>query len=209
MGEIRTSDLNEIKTPEKTGYQEIKPENGMTQNEADKFWNKEINESKNRDTASDIYTDDNGRIYKKGTDLVPNNQFEVDGFKYETDEIGRTKSVEGILSIPPKKERCLDSMEAVGKGDQQEGDDRGHLIAHRFGGSDKVENLVAMDAKLNRGEYEKMENELADAVKDGADVRMKVEPVYQGDSHRPSEIRVTYSINGDISVKVFRNGGNK
>ena len=36
-----------------------------------------------------------------------------------------------------------------------------------------------MDAKLNQGDFVKLENTLADAVKDGADVKLKVEPVYE------------------------------
>jgi len=42
-------------------------------------------------------------------------------------------------------------------------------------------------------------------VKDGADVRMKVEPVYSGDSNRPDEFRVSYTIDGDKEVVVFKN----
>ncbi|MCD8020326.1 MAG: DNA/RNA non-specific endonuclease [Clostridiales bacterium] len=138
---------------------------------------------------------------------MPDNNFEVDGFHYETDSNGRTKSVEGQLQKAVSSKRSMDSMDVVGKGDNLDGDEKGHLIAHRFGGSDKLENLVAMDEKLNRGDYARMENELAKAVDAGADVRMKVEPEYKGDSNRPSEIRVTYSIDGDTSVRVFRNGG--
>ena len=43
------------------------------------------------------------------------------------------------------------------------------------------------------------------AVKDGADVKMRVEPVYEGNSNKPSEYKVTYSINGEKEVVVFNN----
>lgn len=66
--------------------------------------------------------------------------------------------------------------------------------------------MVAGDSKLNQGDYAKLENSLAEAVKDGADVRMKVEPVYSGDSNRPDEFRVSYTIDGDKEVVVFKNG---
>lgn len=208
MNEIKTSDLQEIKSPEIKGFQEIHPQEGMTSQKANEFWNKEAEGLRNEDTSSNEYTDDNGKPYREDDKLIPDNKFEVDGFQYETDSEGRTKSVEGKLAIAPKSKRNMDSMETVGKGDNQEGDQRGHLIARWFGGSDKLENLVPMSGELNQGEYAKMEHELADAVKDGADVRMKVEPTYEGDSNRPSEIKVTYRIDGDTSVKVFRNGGN-
>lgn len=51
-----------------------------------------------------------------------------------------------------------------------------------------------------------LENELAKEVKDGKDVKVKIEPVYDGDSRRPDAIVVTYSIDGEESVRVFPNG---
>ena len=105
----------------------------------------------------------------------------------------------------PDYERDMESVRHKEGQEYRDTDDRGHLIGHQFGGSDRLENLVPMDAKLNQGDFVKLESTLADAVKDGADVRMKVEPVYEGDSTRPSEFRVTYSIDGDKDVVVFKN----
>lgn len=82
---------------------------------------------------------------------------------------------------------------------------RGHLIADRFNGSGELENLVPMEGKLNKGDYAKLEDTLAEAVKDGADVRMKVEPVYSGNLSRPDEFRVSYTIDGDKEIVVFKN----
>jgi TPR repeat protein len=58
------------------------------------------------------------------------------------------------------------------------------------------------ESERNRDAAEKS---LAEAVKDGADVRLKVEPKYEGDSARPSEFKVSYTIDGDKEVVVFRN----
>jgi hypothetical protein len=63
-----------------------------------------------------------------------------------------------------------------------------------------------MSKELNHGDYAKLERTLASAVGDGADVRLKVEPKYEGDSNRPTEFRITYSIDGDKEVVVFKNG---
>ena len=46
---------------------------------------------------------------------------------------------------------------------------------------------------------------MADALKDGADVKLKVELVYEEVSNKPSEYKVTFSINSEIEVTVIRN----
>ena len=105
----------------------------------------------------------------------------------------------------PDYERDMENVKKIDGQEYKPGDDRGHLIGHQFGGSDKLENLVPMDAKLNQGDFVKLENTLADAVKDGGDVKLKVEPVYENDSTRPVEFKVSYSIDGDKDVIVFKN----
>ena len=75
-----------------------------------------------------------------------------------------------------------DSLEDIGKGDQREGDDRGHLIGDQFDGSNGLENMVPQDAEINRKDFKDFENELAKQVKDGKEVNTKIEPVYEGDS---------------------------
>ena len=204
MSEIKTKDTPEVKLPEAAGFKEIKPE-AMTGNEARNYWDNHFNSEQAEEPK--VFYDDNGEKYRVGDQLEPNAKFEVNGYQYETDEQGRPISAEGTLRIrDPEFKRNMDPMSAVGKGDQHEGDQRGHLIGHQFEGSGGLENLVPMDGKLNQGDYVKLENTLADAVKDGADVRLKVEPRYEGDSNRPSEFRVTYSIDGEKDVVVFKNG---
>lgn len=213
----RGTEIAETKNPESKGYREIKPESDMTVKEARGFWdkvfgNKEadetsktVNDGENLEKGK-IYYDDNGEKYREGDELEPNKKFKVNDYQYETDEYGRTISAEGTLRLrDPDFKRNVDTMEVVGKGNQKEGDHVSHLFAYRFGGSGGIENLVAMDAKLNQGDYAKLENTLASAVKEGADVKMKVEPVYEGKSNRPSEIKVSYSIDGDKEVVVFKN----
>ncbi|MCR5593361.1 MAG: DNA/RNA non-specific endonuclease [Saccharofermentans sp.] len=165
-------------------------------------------ESSRLDTTSPKkYYDDNGNLYREGDNLIPNNEYEINGYKYKTDNDGRIISAEGKLQIkdhPGRKE--MDPRSTVNKGDMEDSDQRGHLIADQFNGSGGIENVVAMDGKLNQGDYAKLENKLADAVKSGADVKYKVEPVYKDNSTRPSEFKVSYSINGEKTVTVFKNG---
>lgn len=212
MGEIKISDLSEIKTPEiKTpenqGFKEIQPQEGMIPQEANKFWDNELSELNVHEITGGPYLDDNGKEYRRGDDLIPNNEFEINGYKYKTDSEGRVISAEGKLRRSQEHKRNMEKMDVVSKGDKMKGDEIGHLIAKMFGGSDKLENLVPMSKELNRSDYKKMENELKSAVDDGKDVRLKVEPIYDGDSHRPTEIRATYTIDGDTTVRVFRNEG--
>ncbi len=206
-----TKESQEIKDSNTENFKKIKPEEGTTLKDAKAFWKNEyakggdITENSEKPVEK-IYYDDNGEKYREGDNLEPNKIFEVNGYKYETDDKGRTISVEGKLKIRDSEyKRNMDSMDAVGKGDQKESDDRGHLIGYQFEGSGGIENLVPMNLKLNRGDYESMENKLAKAVEAGSDVRLKVEPVYDSDSHRPTELRASYSIDGEKTVVVFKN----
>jgi predicted ribonuclease toxin of YeeF-YezG toxin-antitoxin module len=87
-----------------------------------------------------------------------------------------------------------DHQRKAGGEDRLEGDDGGHLIAKRFGGSEKVDNIVPMDSHLNRGDYKNMENRWAKAVERGDNVDVKINCKYEGDSQRPSSINVYYKI---------------
>jgi len=213
MSEIGIGDVKENKPQNVDNFKNIKPEKEMTTRELndsvkDEF-DKAAQEAKTENqenTELKEYFDDNGIKYRVEDSLLPDNEFEVNGYKYKTDSEGRTVSAEGKLRMrAPDYERDMEDVRKIDGQEYKQTDDRGHLIGHQFGGSDKLENLVPMDAKLNQGDFVKLESTLADAVKDGADVRMKVEPVYEGDSTRPSEFRVTYSIDGDKDVVVFRN----
>lgn len=154
------------------------------------------------------YFDDNGNMYRNGDDLLPNNKYEINGYNYETDDKERITSVEGKLYIKDREERLTikDSIETIGKGDQKEGDDRGHLIGDRFNGSNGLENMIPQDADINRKDYRNFENELAKEVKDGKEVYVKIEVIYSEDSRRPEALVVNYSIDGKESTRVFKNG---
>lgn len=221
MGEIsENADVNEQQKPEAENYKEIKPEGDDSPDEAKSFidglFEEEI-ETENEDVENPhqenvdgktYYYDDNGKLYRVENDLAPNTEYEINGYKYQTDDKGRIVSAEGTLRMKDRDGRLpiKDSIEDIGKGDQKEGDDRGHLIGDQFDGSNGLENMVPQDANINRNDFKNFENELAKEVKDGKDVKVKIEPIYDGDSRRPDAIVVTYSINGEESVRVFPNG---
>lgn len=153
------------------------------------------------------YYDSQGNLYRVGNQLLPNNSYEINGYTYKTDELKRIVSAEGKLRLKDDRDklRIKDSMEAVGKGDQKDSDDRGHLIGDQFDGSNGLENLVPQDSNVNRGDFKNFENELAKEVRSGNDVSVKVEPIYEGDSRRPSVIVVTYTINSSTYQRFFNN----
>lgn len=211
MAEIKMHDNTDIGTQSIDTQKPVQPESNMTASEARNFWDSVFKGDNVKvpeivDEKQQEYKDDNGKVYRQGDTLLPNNTFEINGYTYTTDDQGRVISVEGTLKQgDPSAQRDMDGMPAVGKGDQQEGDHRGHLIGHRFDGSGGIENLVPMDGKLNQGDYKKLENTLAKALENGSEVTVKVEPVYEGDSNRPSAIKVTYTIDGEKETVVFKN----
>ena len=152
-----------------------------------------------REKGQSFETDDDGNVFKNNGKIKADAVFKVNGYEYETDHLGRTIRAEGRLELNESQRKTINE-DNVGGEDKKDTDDRGHLIADRFGGSNKIENLVPMDANLNRGEYKKIENLWADAISDGKNVEVKVEPIYEGDSRRPSFFDISYSINGEERV---------
>ena len=214
-------EVNENKQPEVNGYKEIKAEVTSNPEEArqylDNLFSDEIDDSGTGEIENPhqeevdgktFYYDDNGKLYRVENDLIPNTEYEINGYKYTTDEQGRIVSAEGTLHMKEREGRLTikDSIEDIGKGDQKEGDDRGHLIGDQFDGSNGLENMIPQDADINRNDFKNFENELAKEVKAGKEVVVKIEPIYDGDSRRPVAIVVTYSIDGEENVRVFPNG---
>ena len=221
-------DINEVKNPEANNYKEIKPESGITPGESKLYWDNifdgetdsldQENETDETDTSEKPHTetrdgetyyyDDNGRLYRVGNELAHNSEYEINGYKYKTDEKGRIVSAEGTLHLKNREGRLKirDSIEDIGKGDQQEGDDRGHIIGDQFDGSNGLENMIPQDPDINKKDFRLFENQLAEEVRSGKEVYVEVEPIYEGVSRRPVAIVVTYSIDGEESVRVFPNG---
>ncbi|QNU68878.1 DNA/RNA non-specific endonuclease [Ruminiclostridium herbifermentans] len=153
------------------------------------------------------------------TVLKPNVTYTTnEGYSYSTDEKGRIRSVEGVLQLG-LAERNEYAQKTVGREDRLSEDDGGHLIASIFKGSGGLDNLVAMDGNLNKGEWKKLENMWANALK-GKDGKKKINPkpvkldievVYKGDSQRPAKFNIVYQIGkGDpIEVTFLNKKGGK
>lgn len=152
------------------------------------------------------YYDANNKTYRVDDTLVENSSYELNGYRFRTDEVGRVASVEGKLHfLEGKPKNISDTKEKIGKGYEQPFDDRGHLVAKRFNGPNGLENVIMQESHLNRSDYKKLENELAGYVED-CDVRIRITPVYEEDSFRPTKIIYTYWIDGPPPrIKIFKN----
>ena len=162
---------------------------------------------KNLEARETQYYDDAGKEYRIGNDLLPNNSYEINGYRYGTDDFGRIVSAEGTLHMKDREGRLpiRDSIEDIGKGDQRSTDDRGHLIGDQFDGSNGLENMIPQDAGVNRNDFRNFENDLAVQVKSGSEVYVKIEPVYEGESWRPDSVMVSFEINGVENYREFPN----
>lgn len=114
-------------------------------------------------------------------------------YLYSTDDLGR------IDTVSAKRLRLADGGRngyAQKKASLIEGDDGGHLIARRFGGNSNIDNLVSMDSNLNRGEYKRMENNIANALEDKQNVSLGIKVKYQPGELRPQWFDINYTIDG-------------
>lgn len=207
------NDFRYIKSEEEISFQEAQSfwdevfSQELCADEDDKAPTEQKNQHKEIRDGKEFYYDDNGSLYRVDKELLSNHEYEINGYRYETDNNGRIISAEGILHLKNHEGKLpiKDSIEDIGKGDEKEGDDRGHLIGDQFDGSNGLENMIPQDAEINRGDFKCLENELATGVKEGKEIYCIVEPIYEVDSRRPSAIIVTYRIDGEESIRVFPN----
>lgn len=131
--------------------------------------------------------------------LKPNSEYQTNGYNYKTDSQGRITQVEGTLRLE-KGSRNSYAQRTVGKNDGRLVNDQGgHLIGDQFGGAGGKENLVPMDINVNnyhKGEWGKMEKNWADQLRQGKDVKVKVEPIYGDNTGRPTHFKITETIDG-------------
>lgn len=146
----------------------------------------------------DFYrVDDSGTPHmKRGEDkeyhVLPNTRYTVNGYTYQSDEKGRIIHAEGNLVVKDGERSSLNAkVSGMGANDQ-----RGHIIADLFGGSNQNDNLVAQLQTINQGAYKVLESNLADLTVSGNQVYGDYSIDYQGDSSRPLAITVSYCVDG-------------
>lgn len=128
------------------------------------------------------------------------------GYKYELDELGRVKKVEGELKRNPAQGRNKTAQLEAGGKDRRPTDEGGHYVGRRFDGPTDDFNHFAQDQNFNRSAYSRLEQEWDAALKSGKAVKVEITPHYPGTSLRPEKLTVHYSINGQIQDPiVFKN----
>ena len=127
------------------------------------------------------------------------------GYLYEIDTHGRTRRVSGELAENPNQKRSRKSQRGAGGSDRRPTDEGGHYIARRFNGPTEAFNHFAQDRNFNHEDYARLEEQWARAKRLGKKVRVKIAPVYEGDSQRPSVLNVWFWIDGNLESHRFPN----
>lgn len=139
---------------------------------------------------------------------TPNDEFRTvvrNGYTYQIDARDRTRHVFGALTIATVPVRSRTSQARAGGTERRVSDDGGHYIAARFHGPTEAFNHFAQDANVNRGKYRAMEDEWARDKRAGRTVRVKINPIFDGLSIRPSSIDVLWTVDGIRKSTKLRN----
>ncbi|MCC5453125.1 DNA/RNA non-specific endonuclease [Rheinheimera sp. UJ51] len=185
------------------------------------LYNKDVDEVKSEDEADS--TDKGSDVIKelepgsKGSwnkalngKLEPNHKYKVGEHLYETDDHGRVTRVSGVLHLTKRDRNTYQQGKSAKEGGIKDGlanDDGGHIIASVLDGAGEQINYVPMDSNLNRGVWKQMENIWAKALKGPPpqQVKVDIQPVYEGESKRPVAFSVKYWIDGRHSTAHFEN----
>jgi RHS repeat-associated protein len=105
-----------------------------------------------------------------------------------TDALGRVRHASATLT--PANIGTGTRVTAAARRVTPKGFDTGHLIARILGGGggDAARNTVTMLSKLNRGDLAQFEKWLANHVRAGNVIQVRVRPIYQGSSNIPIAI---------------------
>ena len=132
--------------------------------------------------------------------LEPNSIYNVDGYLYETDNLGRVKNVKGKLKLKDRGRNQYQQAKSVKIKDGVVGeDDGGHLIAQIFNGPGEQINYLPMDRASNQyGEWRQLEREWQEFLEANSrnSVEVNITPIFDADSSRPISFRVNYKLNG-------------
>ncbi|MBC1473634.1 hypothetical protein HB852_03215 [Listeria grandensis] len=151
---------------------------------------------------------DNGHFLSEFK-LKPNTKYDANGYKYQTDNLGRINDADGELSLNMGTRNTKHQLQAGGedrvKAPSTQGDHGGHLIATQFNGSPLIDNIVAMNGNVNVSAYKTIENSWKKALVEGKSVHVNIKPVYMGESKRPMRFDLKYTIDGKKYVRRLPN----
>ncbi|WP_412071120.1 DNA/RNA non-specific endonuclease [Pseudomonas fluorescens] len=84
-------------------------------------------------------------------------------------------------------------------------DDAGHAIGNRLGGSGGKGNIFPQAPSVNRGEFRDFEGDIAEAVKGGSNVIVRVTPQYDEGATRPHSVLYQARVDGNTETRLFHN----
>ena len=120
-------------------------------------------------------------------------------YLYSTNERGnicRVRTGDGGLQLKTHKGRLHHNPNSPGK---LPGDQAGHVIGDRFGGSPELDNILSQLGKTNQGSYKQLENQWAKALENGQNVQVDIRTYYHPDGVRPKSYYIRYWIDGEFS----------
>lgn len=124
-------------------------------------------------------------------------------YNYYIDVGSRFRLVFGAVTLAGTPKRSRKSQRDVPERGPR--DDGGHYVAPRFNGPTDWFNHFAQDLHINRGAYRVMEDGWYKEAAAGKKVFINIKPVYPGASRRPSDVEVTWYIDGKRHFKNFPN----
>jgi filamentous hemagglutinin len=139
--------------------------------------------------------------------LEPNTDYveSSTGYVFTTDAAGKVCRVQGKL-LDEVGHRNTYQQRKIGRPDRLPTDDGAHFMATIFRGPGEAINLTAMDANLNRGAWKALENDWAQALRQGKEVSVVIEVKYPQDGGRAERFIVAYQITGEPPRRrVFKN----
>ncbi|MCS3781605.1 DNA/RNA non-specific endonuclease [Tsukamurella ocularis] len=145
--------------------------------------------------ASEVVSD--GSHINPDGSLKPNTVYQAGehGYRYRTDENGHIVQFDAEnLQLKTHTGRLNHDPNTPGK---LPGDHAGHLGADRFGGSEKLDNIVSQFSKINLSSYKILENEWSRAIQAGKDVSVKVD-ITNDATGRPTRFEIEYTIDGEL-----------
>ncbi|GAA1011939.1 hypothetical protein GCM10009551_097370 [Nocardiopsis tropica] len=148
-----------------------------------------------RDVPESAVVKDGSHINPNGT-LKPDTIYETGengGYRYRTDKDGHIAQFDiKSLKSTTRSDRLNHDPNTPGK---LEGDHAGHLVADRYGGSPKLDNIVSQLRSVNLSAYKKLENQWGRALDEGKDVSVRGR-IINDLTGRPATFEIDYSIDG-------------
>lgn len=128
-------------------------------------------------------------------ELTPNTTVVKDNFTAVTDSYGRP--VLNKITDLQIKQGSKDKLDSIVKTKAyRDGDDKGHLIADKFGGPTSEENIVPQCEWINESSFKRVEAIVKSLKEEGHTVDYEVKTNYVGTSKRPSSFEPKITVDG-------------